>query len=166
MEEPKDTRENIMKAANDAVGNLVYSVAFDMCNGFIARGVDQEAALECANSIVKEYVEGGIKVRKKPAPRAKVPKAPAKNKPVDALTAASKKLNNLADNLVWLHHPETNEFSYTTSVKLATGYPLRNNLTHKVVMIIGDDGTLPLTMKDAKVALSLGLDIDYDSITQ
>ena len=160
----KETHDNIVKAAVDAVGNLVYTVVFDVSNEIISAGAEQDAVLQCANRVVNNYVDGGIKVRKKPAPKAKVSKVPAKDKPVDALTAASRKLNNLGENLVWMYHPQSNEYSYTTSMKLATGYPVRNNMTHKVVMVIGDESTGPLTVKDAKVATAMGLDVDYDAI--
>ena len=160
----KETHDDIVKAAVDAVSNLVYTVVFDVSNEIISAGAEQDAVLQCANRVVNKYVEGGIKVRKKPAPKAKVSKAPAKDKPVDALTAASRKLNNLGENLVWMYHPQSNEYSYTTSMKLATGYPVRNNMTHKVVMVIGDESTGPLTVKDAKVATAMGLEVDYDAI--
>ena len=160
----KETHDDIVKAAVDAVSNLVYTVVFDVSNEIISAGAEQDAVLQCANRVVNKYVEGGIKVRKKPAPKAKASKAPAKDKPVDALTAASRKLNNLGENLVWMYHPQSNEYSYTTSMKLATGYPVRNNMTHKVVMVIGDESTGPLTVKDAKVATAMGLEVDYDAI--
>ena len=162
----EDVKENVVKPAEDAVANLLYTVVFDTCNEMISAGVDQEQALECANRVINKYVEGGVKVRKKPAPRPKAAKAPAKDKPVDALTAASRKLNNLAGNIVWIHHPDSDEYSYTTSVKLATGYPVRDNMTHKVVMVVNDTSTVPLTIKDARVAISLGLEVDYDKIEQ
>ena len=160
----KETHDDIAKAAVDAVGNLMYTVVFDVANEIISAGAEQDAVLECANRVVNKYVEGGIKIRKKPAPKAKVSKAPSKDKPVDALTAASRKLNNLGENLVWMYHPQSNEYSYTTSMKLVTGYPVRNNMTHKVVMVIGDDSTGPLTVKDAKAATAMGLEVDYDTI--
>jgi hypothetical protein len=166
MEESKDMRANMMKAAEDAVGNLVYTVVFDTCNEIIATGADQEAVLACANRVVSRYMEGGVKVRKRPAPRAKTTKAPAKDKPVDAITAAFKKMNTLADNAVWIHHPEDSAYSYTTSIKLATGYPVRDNMTRKVVMVINDEATVPITIKDARVAVSCGLDVDYDSVVK
>lgn len=130
----------------------------------ISSGADQDKVLECANTALNKYVGGGLKVRKKPAPRAKPAKAPPKDKQVDTLTAASRKLHNLTSNVTWLVHPENDEYSYTTSVKLANGYPVRNNITRKVVMIALDEASPPLTGKDAKIALSLGLDVDYDSI--
>ena len=92
--------------------------------------------------------------------------AEAKDKPVDILKAASRKMNSLTNNAVWVVHPESDEFSYTTSMKLATGYPVRNNLSQKVVSVVNDEATAPLTVKDAKIALSLGLDVDYDSVEQ
>lgn len=165
MEDTKELHANVVKSATNVVGDLVYSVIFDTCNEIITvAGVDQEKVLEAANVVVNRYVDGGVKVRKKPAPRPKAQKAPAKDKPVDILKAASRKLNSLTDNMVWVVHPDSDEFSYTTSVKLATGYPVRNNMTHKVTSIVNDEATAPLTMKDAKIALSLGLEIDYDSV--
>ncbi len=162
----EDLQEGTAKSAVKVVGDLVYSVIFDVANEIISKGVDQDVVLEAANAIVNKYVDGGVKVRKKPSPRPKAPKAPAKDKPVDILKAASRKLNSLTDNMVWLTHPDSDEYSYTTSVKLATGYPVKNNMTHKITSIVNDDATAPLTVKDAKIALSLGLEIDYDSVEQ
>ena len=156
--------ETAVKAAGDALGNIMYTVAFDVANEIIGAGADQEEVLACANAVLNRYVEGGIKIRKKPAPKAKVSKVAAKDKPVDALTAASRKLNNLAENLVWMFHPNTKEYSYTTSVRLANGYPVRNNMTHKVEMVISEDSTSALKIQDAKIAQSMGLDVDFDAI--
>lgn len=165
MEDTKELHENVVKSATNIVGDLVYTVVFDTCNEIIAAGgVDQEKVLEAATTVVNKYVDGGVKVRKKPAPRPKTPKAPAKEKPVDILKAASRKMNSLTDNVVWVLHPESDEYSYTTSVKLATGYPVKSNMTQKVVLVANDESTAALTVKDAKIALSLGLDIDYDSV--
>lgn len=167
MDDTKDLQDKIVRSASNIVGDLVYTVVFDTCNEIIAAGgVDQEKVLEAANTVVNKYVDGGVKVRKKPAPRPKVPKTSVKEKPVDILKAASRKLNSLTDNVVWVVHPESDEYSYTTSVKLATGYPVKNNITQKVVLVATDESTAALTVKDAKIALSLGLDIDYDSVEQ
>ena len=166
MDDSKQLHDDILEAAKDTVGNLIYTAVFDTCNEIISAGADQDMVLQSANRVVARYLEGGVKVRKKPAPRAKTAKAPAKDRPVDALTAASRKLNNLASNLVWVAHPDDDKYSYTTSLKLATGYPVRNNITHKVQMIVNESETAPLTVKDAKVAMSLGLDVDYESIEQ
>lgn len=167
MEDSKDMQEKVLQSATGAVSDLVYTVIFDVCNEVIsAGGVDQDKVLEAANAVVNKYVDGGVKVRKKPAPRPKAPKAPPKDKPVDILKAASRKLNSLTNNTVWVVHPESDEFSYTTNFKLATGYPVRNNMTHKVVSVVNDDATAPLTVKDAKIALGLGLEVDYDSVEQ
>ena len=165
--EPGEDLHNIVKTATDAVGNLLYTVAFDICNELITAGADQEAVLECGNRVVNRYIEGGVKVRKKPAPRAKAPKL-TKDMPVDALTAASRKMNmsNLAGRVLWVHHPESNEFSYTTSVKLVSGYPLKNNLTQKVCAVVNEDSIGALTVSDAKLAMSLGLEIDYDEVVK
>ena len=112
-------RSSITKAAEDAFGNIVYTVVFDTCNEMISSGAEQDAVLDCANRVVNRYVEGGIKVRKKPVPRAEVPKAPTKDRPVDALTAASRKLNNLGENAVWIHH----QTATSTLTRRASSWP-------------------------------------------
>ena len=81
-----------------------------MSNEIISVDGDQEAVPRCANSVVNKYIEGGIKVRKKPAPKkTQASKVPAKDKPVDALTAAYRKINNLGENLVWMYNPQSDE---------------------------------------------------------
>ena len=137
MEDNKDFKENLVKVANEATGNLI-----------------------------QKYLETGVKVRKKPAVRQKAPKAPAKDKPVDALTAASKKMNSLTGKILWVTHPDDENYSYSTNVKLANGFPLKDNSTGKVVMVVTDEESIPLTIKDAKVALSYGLEVDYDNLQQ
>ncbi len=167
MAEDDKHREQLRVAAVDAVSNLMYTVVFDTVNEIITTaGADQAKALDAANSVIAKYLEGGVKVRKKPAPRAKAAKAPAKDKPVDVLTAASRKAKNAASNLVWLEHPESSEFSYTAGLRLATGFPVRNNLTNKIVMVATEDSTEKLTVKDAQIAMSYGLAIDLDSVSR
>lgn len=74
--------------------------------------------------------------------------------------------NNAASNLVWIEHPGSSEFSYTAGLRLATGFPVRNNATNKIVMVATEDSTEKLTVKDAQIAMSYGLAIDLDSIFQ
>ena len=167
MEDNKDFKDDLVKVANEATGNLIYTVIFDMANDLITKNVGDEATiLQSASVTAQKYLETGLKVRKKPVVRQKVPKAPAKDKPVDAMTAASKKLNSLTGKIVWVVHPDDENYSYSTNFKLANGFPLKDNSTGKVVMVVTDEETVPLTVKDAKVAQSFGLDVDYDSIQQ
>lgn len=167
MSGDEEVRENLKVASLDAVNNLLYTVVFDVSNEIISSGgADQEKVLEAANTVINRYVDGGIKVRKRPVPRPKTAKAPAKAKPIDTLTAASRKLKSLTDNILWLAHPDNEEYAYSTSVKLATGYPVKNNATNKIVMVATDESSGPLTIKDARIAVSLGLDVDYESIEQ
>jgi len=86
-----------------------------------------------------------------------------KEKP-DILTAASRNINNMSDGVTWLFHPHSNEYSYTTSTQLATGYPVRNNMTHKVEMVISEESTSALTIHDAMFAQSMGLEVDYGQV--
>ena len=160
----EDDREKIAKVAQDALGNLIYTVIYDVANEIAGSGFDQAKVMECADKVANNYFEGGIKIRKKPPPRAKTTKTPSKPKPIDALTAASKKLTNMGQDLVWIKHPEDDKYSYTQSLKLSTGFPVRENSTHKVVMIVNDTESVPLTLADAKIAMTYGLDVDYGSI--
>lgn len=155
----EETREALIATASDHIKDIIYTVAFDVCNEIIEAGGNQEATLECANRVVARYVGEGIKVRKKPAPRAK---APQKDKQVDAVTAASRKLNK--KSFTWIHHPETEDYSYTTDVMLKNGHPLRNNHTSKIEKVINEEGALALTVTDAKIALSYGLDVDFEAV--
>lgn len=161
----EDTKESILKTSERLIGDIIYTVIFDTCNEMIAHGMDQEKVLECANKVVNIYLEGGIKVRKKPAPRKAQPKA-SKDKPIDVLKAAHKKLHSLTDNVVWIEHPDSKDYSYTTSVKLVRGYPVRNNKTQKIEMVVNDEATCPLTINDVKVAMGLGFEVDYDNVQQ
>lgn len=163
----EESKENLIKTAGHVVGDLIYTVVFDTCNEIISMGLDQEKVLAAANTVVNNYLQGGIKVRKKPAPRPKVQKATStKDKPIDVLKAAQKKLHSLSDNIVWVVHPDSDEYSYTTSIKLAKGYPVKNNATQKIEMVVNDETTGPLTVNDAKIALAMGMDINYDSVQQ
>jgi hypothetical protein len=164
----EDTKESILKSSERLMGDVIYTVVFDTCNEMIAQGIDQEKVLECANKVVNNYLEGGIKVRKKPAPRKAQPKAAsaAKDKPIDVLKAAHKKLHSLTDNVVWIDHPHSTDYSYTTSVKLVKGYPVRNNKTQKIEMVVNDEETCQLTINDVKVAMGLGFEVDYDNVQQ
>ena len=165
MADDKNIQENIAKASADVISNLVYTITSDIINEAIGAGVDQGVMLECANKVVNRYVEGGVKVRKKPAPRAKAPKV-VKDKP-DALTAASRKMSsNVANNATWMHHPDDNNYSYTTNVRLSNGWPVRNNATGKIEYVVTDETTMPITLNDAKLAMGFGFEIDYSSIQQ
>jgi hypothetical protein len=156
----ENAREELLGPASEHIKDVIYTVAFDVCNEIIDAGGDPDATLECANRVVAKYVGDGIKVRKKPAPRAKAPTV--KDKQIDTITAASRKLNK--KNVLWMHHPETDEYSYTTDIMLKNGHPLRNNNTSKIEQVIDDGGVKPLTIADARIAVSYGLDVDFDSV--
>ena len=149
-------RENAVKAGEETIANIVYTVVFDTCNEMITAGVDQDMALQCANSVVNRYLDGGIKVRKKPAPRA--PKGTTKSKNIDAMTAASRKqLMNMGEKCTWVYHPNNNEYSYTTGIRLESGYPVRENATRKICYVINDTETRDLSNNDVRMAKSFGL---------
>ncbi len=167
MEDFTEMRNGLVSSANAAVGDLIYTVAFDVCNQIITdTEVDQSKVLEAANTVVTKYLSDGVKVRKKPSPRPKAARPAPKDKPVDVLKAASKKMSSLSDNITWISHPESDDLSYTSDVKLSNGYPVRDNTSGKVTSVVTDDATVPLTVQDAKIALSYGLDVDYDCVEQ
>lgn len=172
MEESKTeaghvSKEHLLDSSSRLIGDIIYTVVFDTCNEMISVGMDQEKVLECANKVVNNYLDGGIKVRKKPAPRKTQPKATAaKSKPIDVLKAAQNKLHSLTDNITWIQHPSSDKHSYTTSVKLVKGFPVMENETGKIVMVVNDEETCQLTINDAKVALALGFEVDYDKVQQ
>lgn len=153
-DEKSEMLAKCMKASEESVGNIVYSVVFDVCNEIINEGANSEKVLECANRVVNRYLEGGIKVRKKPAARA--PKATTRS--VDAAAAASRKmLSGIGQNVLWLVHPESSEYSYTLNLKLKNGHPVRNNMTKKICYVVNEHETRMLSDEDVKVARSLGM---------
>lgn len=163
MSSEEETRSSLLNSAQQTLGDLVYTVVFDTCNEMISAGLEQSTVLECANLVVKKYVSDGIKMRKKPAPRASKPKAPTSQ--IDAITAASRKMKKkVSERIMWVYHPSDNEYSYTTDVQLVTGYPVKQNISSKVVGVVDDTSCKGLTMEDARVAISMGLDVDFDSV--
>ena len=153
--------EGKVAGAAKLIGDIAYSIVFDTTNEMISAGFNQAKALECANNVMSRYVEGSIKIRKKPAPRAPKPKAAPQN---DVTTAASSKRQSVSGSFVWVSHPEDSNYQYTTSAKLATGYPLKDTNNNKIVGVIGDESISSLTMRDAKIATSFGLQVDRSSI--
>jgi len=162
MKDNEDWRAKLMEVAKHHVENLAYTVVFDTTNEIIEMGADPQIALECGNRVISRYVDGDIKVRKKPVPRAKAPK---KQGPVDLMTAATRKAGR-ANEVEWVRHPESSNYSYTLQCKLANGYPVMNNSTGQICGVVTDEATLPLSVTDAKVAQSYRFEVDPDSIVQ
>lgn len=160
-----ESREHAKNAAVDAVSNIIYTAIFDYANDLIAAGVDQEVVLKTANEAVNKYSDDGIKVRKRPVPKPKAPKK-EKDKPIDIITAATKKMGISKKTILWITHPEDDNYSYTTDLKLATGYPVKNKITNKLEMVATDDKSMPLTIDDVKIARSYNLDVDLSSISK
>jgi hypothetical protein len=151
-----DVRSGAVAAAESAVGDLIYTVVFDYVNELISREeVDADRALTIANAVMAKYAEG-VKIRKKPAPRAA--KAPAK-KQVDVLTAAGRKLNNLGRKIVWMYYPDNHEYSYGSNIVLVNGHPVRNNTTQDIEAVINEQETMRLTEDDVRAAVALGLPV-------
>ena len=140
-------------AAKDAVSNLLYTAIFDTCTEIFSAGIgDEETVLQCGNAVMKKYVGEGVKVRKKPAPRVIKPKEDTKLR------------QKIYEQYVWIAHPNDEQYMYTTSVQLVTGYPVKEVSTNKVIGIINNETCTALTQDDARVAVSLGLQVNYDSV--
>lgn len=155
----EDIRSKLNGPSETLINDLIYTILYDYTNEIIAAGMDEGEALKTANVLAERYIESGIKMRKKPAPRAK-PKA--KN---DAISAASRKTKkSMSNEIVWVVHPSDETYLYSTSHQLSTGYPIKHSETNLIVGVIDDDSSHALTPDDAKVAVSLGMKVDYSSI--
>jgi hypothetical protein len=156
-------------AAVDAVSNLLYTVTFDLCNSLISKGLPQDKVLEAGNEVFAHYVDAGIKVRKKPAPRQKTQKDEkvAKMQPIDVLKASQKKkMQSVTDAIKWTTHPDDDKYSYSTDFQLARGFPVKNNKTGKIEGVVTDKETLPITVEDVQVAMQYHLECDFESIVR
>lgn len=134
-------RESLVSAANSAIADILYSAISDTANEILLTvdGIDEAAVLKAANAVITRYVDESIKIRKKPAPRTRAPTTKPK-KSTDLASAANKIYQ-------WIKHPERSEYSFA-NVWLATGFPLRNNVTGHWVGMITDDDTHPATKDD------------------
>ncbi len=146
-----------MKASEEALTNLIYTIVSNTCNEMIAAGMDKAKVLECANNVVKRYAETGIKMRKRPAHRA------ARSRDVSS-TGTSKSRHKGPPTLLWITHPSNKDYQYTTSKMLATGYPLKESKSNMVVGVIDKHTCKNLTADDARLAVSLGLAVDLKNI--
>lgn len=160
-EEIAQLKQSLLHGANNVIGDLLYTAICDTCNEIISvcPGVDEAAALKAANKVATRYFEEGVKVRKKPVPRAKTTKSP-KPQSMDLLSAANKKQSSQLQINTWKKHPNSDEYSFAP-VTFATGYPLRNNKTGKLVRMITDNDTHVPTKEDLKIALTYAL--EYES---
>ena len=154
-----EMRKGAVAAAESIVGDLVYTVMFDFANELIAtEQADTDKVLAIANAVVAKYVDG-VKIRKKPAPRAT--KAPVK-KQVDVLTAAGRKLHNLGREIVWMFHSDSSAYSYGSNIYLVNGHPVRDNTTKQIVYVVNERDTSRLTDDDVRAAVAMGLPVDEE----
>ena len=156
-----ESKADLAVGAADLVANLFYTAIFDTCNEIIAAGIgDENIILACGNTVANKYAGEGVKVRKKPTPRV------AKAQATDAIGAAKKiKQKATTEEVVWVVHPGSNgKFMYGMNVQLVNGHPLKDAGTSKIVGVVDKDTCKELTQADAKVALSLGMHVDYERI--
>lgn len=160
--EDSQLKQSLLHGANNIIGDLLYTAICDTCNEIISvcPGVDEAAALKAANKVATKYFEEGVKVRKKPAPRAKTTKSP-KPQSMDLLSATNKKQSSQLPITTWNKHPKSDKYSFAP-ITFATGFPLRNNQTGKLVGIITDHDTHIPTKEDLKIALTYALEYEVD----
>lgn len=163
MDTKEELKQSLLHGANNAIGDLLYTAICDTCNEIISvcPGVDEAAALKAANKVATKYFEEGVKVRKKPAPRAKTTKSP-KPQSMDLLSAANKKQSSQLPITTWSKHPGSDKYSFA-SIYFDTGYPLRSNKTGKLVAMVTEKDAHAPSKDDLKIALTYNLEYEEDS---
>lgn len=159
-----------IETCSSIVADLVYTIIYDFSNRLILdNNYDSKQVISLANQVLSDYKEGNVRVRKKPAPRARAPRA-AKDKPVDLVTAARIKLQQEkpSANIQWELHPNNGpdkKYSFTRSFLLpGGGIPLKNNHTDQIVACIGKTKTDRLNKKQVQFLSEMGLQTgDIDS---
>lgn len=170
-EEDLDNTLTKIDTCSSIVADLIYTIIYDFSNRLILDdNCDSKQVISRANQVLSDYREGNVRVRKKPAPRARAPRA-AKEKPVDLVTAARIKLQQekpAGVNVQWVLHPDNGpdkKYSYTTSFVLpGGGIPLKNNHTDKIIGYVGKKKIDSLSKKHVQFLSEMGLQTgDYDS---
>ena len=62
-------------------------------------------------------------------------------------------------DITWHWHVDEYDYSFTTDIKLATGYPVKDNGSGKIVLVVGEDGVTDMTEKDKKLAIQHGFEV-------
>lgn len=62
-------------------------------------------------------------------------------------------------DITWHWHVDEYDYSFTTDIKLATGYPVKDNGSDKVVLVVGENGVTDLTEEDKIVAKRYGFEL-------
>lgn len=157
-------KDALLAATERSTSELLYTVITDVYNEFmdVFPTLDADKVLNVANKVITKYVEEGIKMRKKPAPRAKTTVKPAKPKTLDLFTAAQQKKSSQLTISNWILHPENNKYSFA-KIDFPSGYPIRDNATKKLVGIITNEDTHAPTEEDKKYAVMYSLEVDSNA---
>lgn len=152
----KQTLSDIVESANKIVADIIYTVMSDLSSELIKEGLDSDTVLKCANNLSSNYLGEGVKIRKKPAPRA--PKAPGTTKSSGTAKTRSKPVPK---TLTWEPHPgDPENFSFTRDISLRRGLPVRLNKNKKIVYVGGKDDVYSLDVDDALQLSNYNLSCD------
>ncbi|ORX91243.1 hypothetical protein K493DRAFT_304212 [Basidiobolus meristosporus CBS 931.73] len=128
----------------------------DFSSKLIKEGLDSDTVLKCANNLSSNYLGEGVKIRKKPTPRA--PKAPGTTKSSSTTKSCSKPTPK---TLTWEPHPgDPENYSFTRDIVLKKGLPVRYNKNKKVVYVGGKDEVYDLEVEDAMLLSNCNLVCD------
>lgn len=158
----KKTFEEIVGSANKIVADIIYTVMSDLSSELIKEGLDSDTVLKCANNLSSNYLGEGVKIRKKPAPRAaKVPGAAKSSGTTKTRSKPAPK------TLTWEPHPgDPENFSFTRDIVLKKGLPVRLNKNKKIVYVGGKDDIYNLEVEDAMLLSNYNLlcDMSYAKV--
>ncbi len=158
-EETSSRVSNALEAKRqETSSNLVYSVLYDYCNALINKDVNEKVVLDTAFEILQLWLNGSLKMRKRPTPRTirRQPKPEA----IDAKAASTRHTKKaLTDNAVWKQHPTVKQLMFTQSFTLESGYPVKNQ-EGKIVGVITEKDIFNLMPNDVRLAVSRGYAID------
>ena len=76
---------------------------------------------------------------------------------MDELTRDMKNIKVTEITCHW--HVDEYDYSFTTDIKLATGYPVKDNGSDKIVLVVGEDGVTDMTGDDIQLAIQHGFEV-------
>ncbi len=76
---------------------------------------------------------------------------------MDKLTHDMENIN--ITEVTWHWHVDEYDYSFTTDIKLATGYPVKDNGSGQIVLVVGEDGITDLTENDKILAIQHGFEV-------
>lgn len=134
--------------ATQSIQTVIKNVKSELIKEYKNSGFDEQYIKDELNKLLEEYSTDGLKIRKLPAkPKPKTPTEKSKEK-----------------KLKWQVHPGNPEYLYTTDIKLANGYPVKDSNTNKIIAVINENETANLTAEDVKSAYPYRLPIEASNV--